>query len=185
MIFLDIPYTLIRSSRKTLSLEVRPDGSVVVRAPRKLSEKAIREFVASKESWLRSKLHKYENCPLLPPLTAQELAELKKHAKEDLSLRAAHWASRVGVTYKNITIRAQKTRWGSCSAQGSLNFNCLLMLAPMEVRDYVVIHELCHRKHMNHSPAFWAEVAKTCPDHALHRKWLKQNGSALIARIPE
>ena len=183
VIFLDIAYTLIRSSRKTLSLEVRPDGTVTVRAPRRLSEKAIRDFVASKEAWLRGKLQKYE--PPLPPLTAGELAQLKQQAKEDLSRRVSFWAPQVGVSFERITIRAQKTRWGSCSNGGNLNFNCLLMLSPPEIRDYVVIHELCHRKHMNHSPGFWSEVAKHCPDYARHRKWLKDRGGALIARLPE
>ena len=183
VIFLDISYTLIRSSRKTLSLEVRPDGTVTVRAPRRLSEKAIRDFVASKESWLREKLQKYESP--LPPLTVGELAQLKQQAKEDLSRRVSFWAPQVGVSFERITIRAQKTRWGSCSNGGNLNFNCLLMLSPPEIRDYVVIHELCHRKHMNHSPGFWNEVAKHCPDYARHRKWLKDRGGALIARLPE
>ena len=183
VIFLDISYTLIRSSRKTLSLEVRPDGTVTVRAPRRLSEKAIRDFVASKESWLREKLQKYESP--LPPLTAGELAQLKQQAREDLSRRVSLWAPQVGVSFERITIRAQRTRWGSCSNGGNLNFNCLLMLSPPEIRDYVVIHELCHRKHMNHSPGFWSEVAKHCPDYARHRKWLKDRGGALIARLPE
>ena len=183
VIFLDISYTLIRSSRKTLSLEVRPDGTVTVRAPRRLSEKAIRDFVASKEAWLRGKLQKYETP--LPPLTAAELAQLKQQAKEDLSRRVSFWAPQVGVSFERITIRAQRTRWGSCSNGGNLNFNCLLMLSPPEIRDYVVIHELCHRKHMNHSPGFWSEVAKHCPDYARHRKWLKDRGGALIARLPE
>jgi predicted metal-dependent hydrolase len=183
VIFLDISYTLIRSSRKTLSLEVRPDGTVTVRAPRRLSEKAIRDFVASKEAWLRGKLQKYESP--LPPLTAAELAQLKQQAKEDLSRRVSFWAPQVGVNFERIIIRAQRTRWGSCSNGGNLNFNCLLMLSPPEIRDYVVIHELCHRKHMNHSPGFWSEVAKHCPDYARHRKWLKDRGGALIARLPE
>ncbi len=182
---MDIPYTLIRSSRKTISLEVRPDGSVLVRAPRRLPEKSIREFIAAKEGWLRTKLRKYENRPSLPPLTAAELERLKKQAKAELPGRVARFAPKVGVTYGKITVRAQKTRWGSCSAQGNLNFNCLLMLTPEEIRDYVVIHELCHRKHMDHSPAFWTEVARACPGYARCRKWLKDNGSSLIARLPE
>ena len=95
------------------------------------------------------------------------------------------YAPRIGVSYGRITIRSQRTRWGSCSAQGNLNFNCLLSLCPEEVRDYVVIHELCHRKEMNHSPKFWAEVEKVMPDYARHRKWLKENGGSLIARLPE
>ena len=184
VIELDISYTLIRSSRKTVALEIRPDGSVVVRAPKRMSDRTVREFVASKEDWLRTRLQKYTR-PALPPLTGQELKELKQRAKEYLPHRVALYAPAVGVSYGNITIRAQKTRWGSCSGRGNLNFNCLLMLAPPEVRDYVVIHELCHRKHMNHSPAFWAEVARVCPDFALHRRWLKDNGNTLITRLPE
>ena len=185
VIFLDISYTLLRSARKTLSLEIRPDGTLLVRAPKGLSEKAIRDFVASKESWILTKLRKYENRPPLPALTAAELAVLKQQAKEYLPGRVALYGPQVGVTWGRITIRAQKSRWGSCSRQGNLNFNCLLMLDPPEIRDYVVIHELCHRKHMNHSPRFWEEVERVCPDFLQHRKWLKDNGHLLIGRLPE
>ena len=89
----------------------------------------------------------------------------------------------VGVSYGGITIRAQKTRWGSCSSKGNLNFNCLLLLAPAEVLDYVVVHELCHRREMNHSPKFWAEVERVLPDYDARRKWLKENGPGLISRL--
>ena len=177
-------YQIIRSKRKTISLEIRPDGTLLVRAPRRLDHRAIRDFVLSKESWLREKLRKYEARPPLPPLTEAELDDLKKQARADLAARAARFAPVVGVNYGRITIRAQKSRWGSCSREGNLNFNCLLMLVPGEVRDYVVIHELCHRKEMNHSPRFWAEVARVCPGYDDHRRWLKDNGSALIARLP-
>ena len=180
-----ISYQIIRSSRKTIALEIRPDGTILVRAPRRMTDRAIREFVRSKESWLRDKLRKYECRPALPPLTNPELDQLKKEGREDLTARAARLAPLVGVNFGRITIRAQKTRWGSCSREGNLNFNCLLMLTPPEIRDYVVIHELCHRKEMNHSPRFWAEVARVCPGYAAHRRWLKENGSALIARLPD
>ena len=185
VIFLDFSYTLVRSGRKTVSLEIRPDGSLLVRAPRRMSDRAVREFVRAKEPWLREKLLKYQNRPLLPRLTEAELAALKAGAKEDLTRRTEYWAPRVGVGYGKITIRCQKTRWGSCSVRGNLNFNCLLLLAPPEVRDYVVIHELCHRKEMNHSPAFWAEVARACPEHHRCRKWLQDNGGGLLVRLPE
>ena len=180
-----LSYHVLRSSRKTISLEVKPDGTVLVRAPRRLSDRAVREFVASKEGWLREKLQKFENRPALPRLTETELSSLKKQARADLCARAARLGPLVGVTFGRITIRAQKTRWGSCSREGNLNFNCLLVLCPEAVRDYVVIHELCHRKEMNHSPRFWAEVARVCPGYAAHRRWLKENGGALIARLPE
>ena len=90
-----------------------------------------------------------------------------------------------GVSFGRITIRAQKSRWGSCSAQGNLNFNCLLMLAPPEVLDSVVAHELCHLKQMNHSFKFWAEVEKIVPDYRSAKQWLKNCGPALIRRLPQ
>ena len=96
----------------------------------------------------------------------------------------ARFAALVGVTYGRITIRAQKSRWGSCSGKGNLNFNCLLMLCSEDVRDYVVVHELCHRKELNHSPRFWAEVEKVLPGYKVQRKWLKDNGGGLIRRLP-
>ena len=94
--------------------------------------------------------------------------------------RVEYFAKVIGVTYGKITIRNQKTRWGSCSSKGNLNFNCLLMLAPSEVLDYVVVHELCHRKQMNHSKAFWLEVEKVLPIYKEVRKWLKEEGSQMI-----
>ena len=99
-------------------------------------------------------------------------------------MRCAFWAEKVGVSYGRISIRHQKSRWGSCSSKGNLNFNCLLMLAPDSVRDYVVVHELCHRKHMNHSPEFWQAVEQAIPEWRSAKIWLKQNGDALMLRNP-
>ena len=178
-----IPYKIIRSHRKTLALQITPAGEVLVRCPSRVSEAHIREFVESRESWLRKHLAKFQSRQTLPPLTHQERKALATQAAEHLPKRAAYFAPRIGVTYGRITIRAQHTRWGSCSARGNLNFNCLLMLMPAEVQDYVVVHELCHRKELNHSLRFWAEVEKILPDYKMHRKWLKDNGSTLIARL--
>ncbi len=180
----DIPYTLVRSSRKTISIVIKPDGAVEVRCPRRCSKAEAERFLASKEAWIRSHLAKIEERPKRPVLTEAELGQLAEAAKADLPERAHFLAKRIGVSFGRITIRSQHTRWGSCSAKGNLNFNCLLMLCPEPVRDYVVIHELCHRKEMNHSPRFWAEVEKACPDYRLHRKWLKDNGPGLISRLP-
>ena len=111
--------------------------------------------------------------------TLKDLAEGPIY--ESLHRHAAH----MGVTYGRVTIRCQKSRWGSCSSAGNLNFNCLLALAPREVLDYVVVHELAHRLHMDHSAAFWQEVEKILPDYRVCRDWLRQNGGALLARTGE
>ena len=91
----------------------------------------------------------------------------------------------MGVRYGRLAVRSQRSKWGSCSGKGNLNFNCLLLLAPDEVLDYVVVHELCHRREMNHSPRFWAEVERVLPDFKNARRWLKQNGASLMARLPD
>ena len=113
-------------------------------------------------------------------MTREKVIALAEEALEVIQTRVEYFARVIGVTYGKITIRNQKTRWGSCSSKGNLNFNCLLMLAPPEVLDYVVVHELCHRKQMNHSKAFWSEVEKVLPDYKEARKWLKEEGSQMI-----
>lgn len=117
------------------------------------------------------------------PITQEETETLAQEALEDLPARVKYYAPLVGVTYGRITIRNQRTRWGSCSSKGNLNFNCLLMLCPPKIRDYVVVHELCHRREMNHSARFWAEVEKILPDYKEKQKWLKENGGRLIGRL--
>ena len=167
-------YELIRSKRKTLAIEIKRDGRVIVRAPMRVPMRDIERFLNEKNDWIR--VHRaevlarkaQEEANPVPALTDAQLRGLKKS---------------VGVDYGRITIRSQKTRWGSCSAKGDLNFNCLLLLAPPEVLDYVVVHELCHRKQMNHSPRFWAEVARVIPDYKAKVKWLKENGGRLMLLI--
>ena len=181
---MEIPYTLVRSSRKTISIVIKADGEVEVRCPRRCSEREIDTFVVSKEAWIRKHLETIAARPEVSVLSAAERKALAEKAAEVLPGKVERFAQELGVSYGRIAIRGQRTRWGSCSAKGNLNFNCLLMLCPEEVQDYVVIHELCHRKEMNHSPAFWAEVEKYCPDYRIHRKWLKDNGASLIARLP-
>ena len=179
-----IPYTLIRSDRKSISLQIRPDGQVVVRCPRRMPKRDVEAFLAEKNLWLTTHLSRIQSRPQRPPFTREELEVLAEEAKYALPRRVEFFARQMGVTYERITVRSQKTRWGSCSARGNLNFNCLLMLTPPEVLDYVVVHELCHRKEMNHSPRFWAQVEAVLPDYRVQLKWLKDNGGALIARLP-
>ena len=176
-----------RSNRKTLAIQITPDAQVIVRAPYRMPDSVIREFIREKEGWIQDHLAKMlqikETREQLPRLSYEEIQELADQALQIIPQRVAHYAPLVGVTYGRITIRNQKTRWGSCSAKGNLNFNCLLMLTPPEVMDYVVVHELCHRKEMNHSPRFWAEVERILPDYKIWRKWLKDHGNSLIARM--
>jgi predicted metal-dependent hydrolase len=79
-----------------------------------------------------------------------------------------------------LTIRGQRTRWASCSAQGAMSFNWRLLLAPAAVLDYVVWHEVCHLEVMDHSPRFWTLLASRCPDYRAHAAWLRRNGPALV-----
>ena len=174
-----IDYRLLRSKRRTIAIHITPRGEVEVRCPLKMPEAAVRSFVESKADWIRSKMP--EACP--PLLTQEEWQTLAEGAKTDFAERAAYFAPRVGVDYGHVTIRCQKTRWGSCSSKGNLNFNCLLMLAPEAVRDYVVVHELCHRREMNHSPRFWAEVERVLPGYRVPRQWLKDHGNELLGRL--
>lgn len=177
-------YTLIRSARKTLSLQITPDGVLIVRAPKRMPKREIDAFLESKRSWVEKHLAKVAAQPAAAPFSPEQIQQLSREAARIIPPRVAHFAPQIGVSYGRITIRSQHTRWGSCSAKGNLNFNCLLVLTPPEVLDYVVIHELCHRKELNHSARFWAEVEKHCPDYPRHRKWLKDNGGALIRRLP-
>ena len=177
-----IAYTLIRSDRKTVGMQIK-DGKVIVRAPRRLSKAAIDAFVSEHEDWARKHLAKSVAAQNVPKLTDAELLALADRALQVIPARVAHYASLLGVSYGRITIRAQKTKWGSCSSKGNLNFNCLLMLAPPEVLDSVVVHELCHRKHMNHSAAFYAEIARVMPDYKARHAGLKQNANALMNRV--
>ncbi len=178
-------YTLIRSARRTLGIEVAPDGAVIVRAPMRTSLRQIEELLREKAEWIeraRAKASARSEAAAAAPLSAEELDALRTQARAYLPARAAWYAPRIGVDYGRVTIRAQRTRWGSCSARGDLSFNCLLMLAPPEVIDSVVVHELCHRLHMDHSPAFYAEVLRVFPDYHKWHGWLKKNGPVLLAR---
>lgn len=176
-----INYQVIRSDRKTLALQILPDGTVVVRCPQKATREQISRFVADHEDWIRKHIAKK---PQVTKLTANQIRELAERAKISIPPLVAAWAKKLGVSYGRITIRNQRTRWGSCSSCGNLNFNCMLMLAPPQILEYVIVHELCHRKHMDHSPAFWALVQHHLPDQEVCRRWLKQNGSRLLAQMP-
>ncbi|MCR5210166.1 MAG: M48 family metallopeptidase [Lachnospiraceae bacterium] len=179
-----VEYKLIRSSRKTIGIEVTPEG-VTVRAPYRTPVGEIDEFVISNREWIRKhtekvRLRKEEN---IQRLSKEEIDELADRALKVIPERVKYYAPLVGVTYGRITIRNQRSRWGSCSAKGNLNFNCLLMLAPEGVIDAVVVHELCHRLEMNHSERFYENVYRVFPEYRKYDIWLRKYGGKLMRRM--
>lgn len=156
---------------------------MVVRAPYYMSDYAIQCYVEKHSDWLSEHIRKMKDEPPAEKLSASEIRQLADQAMRVIPERVKYYAPLVGVNYGRITIRNQKTRWGSCSAKGNLNFNCLLMLAPPQVLDSVVVHELCHRKEMNHSKAFYDEVRRVYPEYDRWNRWLKENGNGLMKRM--
>ena len=175
-----IDYEIIYSKRKTISIEITPVGKVLVRAPKRVPEKEIKDFLEAKEAWIRKHLDRVQKeqdkQAAIEPLTDEEIAALKESAKYYFPQKVEEYAKLMGVTYGKITIRFQHSLWGSCSSKGNLNFNCLLMRLAPELRDYVIVHELAHRKHMDHSAAFWKTVEKILPDYGARRQSLREEG---------
>ena len=178
---------IIHSKRKTVALQIADDGHLIVRAPLKYPHGDISAFIAKNRKWIEEHtqrvIQRNNELEQLEPFSAQDIEEMAQNALKVIPERVKYYAPLVGVTYGRITIRNQKSRWGSCSSKGNLNFNVGLMMAPPEVMDYVVVHELCHRIEMNHSPKFWAEVGKLIPDYKKHEKWLKEHGKEIIKKI--
>ena len=181
------PIEIFRSKRKTLGVEVSSDGRIIVRSPARLSKAEIEDFILSKadrlEKYLRESAERRKELSSLKPFTAEEINEMADRALKIIPDRVRYYAPLIGVNYGKITIRNQKTRWGSCSANGNLSFNCLLTAMPPEVLDSVVVHELCHLKQMNHSKAFYSEVYRVFPEYDRWTKWLKENGRDYIIRM--
>lgn len=180
---MDIEYHLIRSDRRSIGIEVDREGKVTVRAPYSCEKKRIDRFLLEKENWIRQKV-KLQKENAMKRQEKREMPEAEKKyyrnlAREVLGARTGYYARKMGVTYGRISIREQKTRWGSCSSAGNLNFNWKLVLMPPELLDYVVVHELAHRKEMNHSPRFWAIVERELPDYCNRREKLKILGRRL------
>ena len=177
-------YQLIRSNRKTLAIEITLQGQLLVRCPNRMPLRDIEAFLESKRGWIEKHMQAMEARPQEPPFTEAELHRMADSLIPILQASLPRYAQLLGVTFGKITVRNQTSLWGSCSSDGNLSFNCLLAAAPAEVQNYVMVHELCHLLEMNHSPAFWAKVEQVIPDYKRHRKWLKDNGGALICRLP-
>lgn len=183
----NMPVRIVQSKRKTISIQLKSE-EILVRAPKSLRHREILAFVEQKRGWIEKHLTALKDREALKTrmgtFTEEEMREMVEKAKTVIPEKVQRYAALVGVDYGRITIRNQRTRWGSCSGKGNLNFNCMLMLFPDEVLDYVVVHELCHRKHMNHSREFYEEVEKVFPDYRRCQKWLKENGSTYLDRMP-
>ena len=175
----EIRISVIRSARKSLGLEVRDANTVLARIPTRVSDRELKAFVENHRSWILEKTEvmaereeKRKSTPAPPPELLSKTDRMKIQLK--IGKRVRHYCEAMGGTVGYVTVKNQKTRWGSCSAKGNVNFNYQLAFLPDELLDYVVIHELAHRRHMNHSRAFWAEVEKYCPDYLERREQLKE-----------
>lgn len=176
-----------RSKRKSATIKITADMQIVVFVPLYVSDNEIEKMVISKSKWIDEHMLKVQSTiderSKLEKITFEQIKELADQAVEYIPKRVKYYAEKENFVYNKITIKNLVSRWGSCSTKGNLNFNCLLMLTPDYVIDYIVVHELCHLREMNHSEKFWAEVEKIMPDYQRAELWLKQNGGNLISRM--
>lgn len=186
---MQIDYVIKKSRRRSMSIHVDANKKVIVKAPLGTPTYVAEEFLKEKKDWIINQLNKVEKQAQLAEqmglLTKEDISALKKKARVLIPQRVEYYAKISGITYNRIFIRLQKSRWGSCSVDGNLNFNCLLALMPLEILDSVVVHELCHRRHMDHSKTFYAEVYNLFPEYKRCDKWLKENGPAYFKRIAD
>ena len=172
--------THARARRITIS--VRRDGSVLVTKPRRVSERAAREFVHRSSAWIERSRARYAGCKNTSRIesSAKEYKRYKREALRVVRTRTKQFASHYGVTFSRISIRNQKARWGSCSRSGNLSFNYRLVFLPERLADYVIVHEVCHLLELNHSKRFWSLVERTVPDHPAVRKELRARERGLL-----
>lgn len=185
-----VEYNIVRSNRKTYSISLDEFGTILIRTPLYTTDYDVERIIVEKQYWITNHLIKLKerqrNKPVNNYTEAQYLAIKKRYidaAKEYIPKRIAYFVSQysslIPNSYNRIAVRDQKTRWGSCSSNGTLSFNWRLMLAPPTILDYVIVHELCHLTHMNHSSEFWECVLKILPDYKERKKWLKEHGHEL------
>jgi predicted metal-dependent hydrolase len=165
-----------------LRIVVAPGRPPEIVVPLRTSERAIRALLERHEGWLSRQLSRTPE----PRLDLERIteAEGRRRARAAVTRIAEAEAPRLGVCFARIAIRDQRTRWGSCSSRGTLSFNWRLVLAPHDVLDYVVAHELCHLREPNHSARFWRLLENTRPGHREQRRWLAEHGWELQAYTP-
>ena len=182
-------YKVEYSKRKTIQISIitAEHEYVLIKAPKGIRDALIKKELDLHKNWIIKRID--ESRKIISEVQSQgilnekELSELRKKAKDYIPGRVSYYAQIMGIKYNKIYIRAQNTRWGSCSTNGNLNFNCLLMLTPPEVIDSVIVHELAHRIHMNHSKAFYEEIYKYYPEYKRWNKWLKEQGKPILMRM--
>lgn len=210
--------TVIRSRRRTISLEITKNADIIIRAPQRVPESFLKKFFLEKEDWVNKKLSEVSRRPSLPERKFEtgetflflgrsyELFILKEssdgislgdkfyvgeynktlirdlfiawyrnRAKEIFPARVAGYSAILDYMPKKIRISDTRRRWASCSTSGTLSFCWRLVLAPPEIIDYVIVHELSHMRQPDHSPKFWAKVCAAMPDYEARRKWLREN----------
>lgn len=168
-------YSLRRSRRaRRLSITISRDGRVVVVVPLRVSDRVAYAFVRTHEAWIVRSVEVTRRVPRgrVVEIPRGGYPRHKEYARGIIRDRLDYFAAIYGYTYNRLSIRDQKTRWGSCSEDGNINVNYKVAFMPEEMRDYVIVHELCHLKELNHSPRFWALVAECIPDHKKIRKEL-------------
>ena len=216
-----LPDQVIRSNRKTLSISINESAELIVRAPNRISDQKIQNFINEKENWITrnqsamkarvEEAGKDKNMLLylgtLFPLKTDNnakkisfngkefLADLQNKEKTNKSLktwyknkfnevavpRLFYFAEKHNLQVNQVRIKEQRTLWGSCSSRNNINLNFLLIMAPLKVIDYVIIHELVHTIHKNHSANFWSAVEAIMPNYKEAKHWLKENGYRLRA----
>ncbi len=176
-----LEYSLRLTSRsRSVRLSFYNDGRIVVSAPKRITQKFIESFLLKNSEWILSKVLHFKSLQVGKPLphTKKEIAHYKEQTRALVTERLLYFNQFYGFSWKKIAIRNQKTRWGSCSKQGNLNFNYKISLLPSTMADYIIVHELCHLGEFNHSQNFWNLVAETIPNHVEIRAELKKNNIA-------
>lgn len=174
-------YTLKFSARRTLALEISRDARLIVRAPRGTPKSEVEHFVAAHAAWIEEKLRLADaRAAAFATLTDKQIAALKTSAAQELIPLTADYAARMGLSPRGVRITSAKTRFGSCSKDGRICYSWRLMLHPAAAREYVVVHELCHMRHFDHSPAFYALLAEFLPDYRARRALLRMPADTAI-----
>ena len=178
-----VEYTLNLSRRaRRMRLTIYSNGNLVITAPQKMNLNIIERYIKEKSRWVIEKLGYFKNNlkPIFKKETKEEHSVNRNRALVLAQERIAHFNKSLGFKYNRITIRNQRTRWGSCSSRGNLNFNYKIIFLSPKLADYIIVHELCHLKEFNHSHKFWNLVAKLIPDYLSARNELKKCGLRFI-----